>query len=95
MSYVKTTMGGGVGFCKKNFNFCKFAIFLQILKVEHKSFPMMYHLSYLTSNMEFRGWDQIDILVFSRDRVKIIFMKGYHVGKYKTVKYNRHLDLIN
>ena len=35
------------GFCDKKFNFCKFAIFLQILKVEHKSFPMMYHLSYL------------------------------------------------
>ena len=32
-----------IGFCKK-FNFCNF---LQILKVEHKSFPMMYHLSYL------------------------------------------------
>ena len=29
------------GFCDKIFNFCKFA------KVEHKSFPMMYHLSYL------------------------------------------------
>ena len=26
--------------------FCKFANFLQILEVEHKSFPMMYHLSY-------------------------------------------------
>jgi len=35
------------GFCNKKFNFCKFAIFLQILKVEHNSFPMMYHLSYL------------------------------------------------
>ena len=35
------------GFCDKKFSFCKFAIFLQILKVEHKSFPMMYHLSYL------------------------------------------------
>ena len=36
------------GFCDKKFNFCKFANFLQILKVEHKSFPMiMYHLSYL------------------------------------------------
>ena len=35
------------GFCDKKFNFFKFAIFLQILKVQHKSFPMMYHLSYL------------------------------------------------
>ena len=31
----------------KKLNFCKFAIFLQILKVEHNSIPMMYHLSYL------------------------------------------------
>ena len=35
------------GFCDKKFNVCKFANFLQILKVEHKSFLMMYHLSYL------------------------------------------------
>ena len=34
-------------FCNKKFDFCKFAILLQILKVEHKSFPMMYNLSYL------------------------------------------------
>ena len=34
-------------FCDKKFTFCKFAHFLQILKVEHKSFLMMYHLSYL------------------------------------------------
>ena len=27
--------------------FANLQIFLQILKVEHKSFPMMYHLSYL------------------------------------------------
>ena len=32
---------------QKKINFCKLAIFLQILKVEHNSFPMMYHLSYL------------------------------------------------
>ena len=36
-----------IGFCDKKFNFCKFAFFVPILKVEHKSFPMMYHLSYL------------------------------------------------
>ena len=30
------------GFCDKKFNFCKFAIFLQILKVEHKSFLMIF-----------------------------------------------------
>ena len=30
--------------CKKD---CKFANFLQILIVKHKSFPMIYHLSYL------------------------------------------------
>ena len=35
-----------IGFCKKKFFFCKFAFF-HILKVEHKSFPMMYHLTYL------------------------------------------------
>ena len=35
------------GFCDKKINFRKFANFLQILKVEHKSFLMMYHLSYL------------------------------------------------
>ena len=28
----------------KKINFCKFAKFIQILKVEHKSFPMMYNL---------------------------------------------------
>ena len=32
---------------QNNNNFCKFANFLKILKVEHKSFPMMYHLPYL------------------------------------------------
>ena len=31
---------------QKNSIFCNFAFF-HILKVEHKSFPMMYHLSYL------------------------------------------------
>ena len=29
------------GFCNKNFNFCKFIVFLHILIVEHKSFPVM------------------------------------------------------
>jgi len=29
--------------------------FLQILKVEHKSFSMMYHLSYLDIKHGFRG----------------------------------------
>jgi len=33
------------GFGKKN-QFLQISDFLQILKVEHKSFPMMYHLSY-------------------------------------------------
>ena len=32
-------------FCKKPYLF--FVDFLQIIKVEHKSFPIMYHLSYL------------------------------------------------
>ena len=32
---------------QKIINFCKFAIFLLILKVEHKSFPLIYHLPYL------------------------------------------------
>ena len=38
-------------FIRKHFNilleFEKKLIFLHILKVEHKIFPMMYHLSYL------------------------------------------------
>ena len=32
---------------QKKFLFCKFPFFLQIIKVEHKNFPMMYHLSNL------------------------------------------------
>ena len=52
---------------------------MQILKVEHKSFLMMYHLSYLDiKHGILRGGGQIDppqhILVFkypSRDRVKL------------------------
>jgi len=35
------------GFCDKNSIFANLQIFLQILKVEHKSFLMMYHLLYL------------------------------------------------
>ena len=31
----------------KNSIFANLQIFLQILKIEHTSFPMMYHLSYL------------------------------------------------
>ena len=42
-------------FCKKNFNFCKFAIFQQILKVKQNSFPMMYHLSYLDIKHRIQG----------------------------------------
>ena len=34
-------------FAKKNSIFANLQIILQILKVEHKSFPMMYYLSYL------------------------------------------------
>ena len=34
-------------FAIKNSIFANLLIFLQILKVEHKSFLMMYHLSYL------------------------------------------------
>ena len=45
---------------QKNFNFCKFAIFLQILKVEDKSFPMMYHLSYLDIKHGIQRRGQID-----------------------------------
>ena len=42
------------GVCKK-INFCKFAkLFLPILKVEHKSFHMMYLLSYLDIK---HAWD--------------------------------------
>ena len=60
---------------QKNFNFCKFAIFLQILKVEHKSFPMMYHLSYLDIKHRIQRGGGQRILVFkylSRDRVKYL-----------------------
>ena len=68
------------GFCDKKFNFCKFSIFfLQILKVKHKSFPVMYHLSYLDIKHGFRGRVKLTpspqhILVFkypSRDRVNL------------------------
>jgi len=45
------------GFCDKKFNFCKFANFFAD-SVEHKSFLMMYHLSYL--DMGFRRGGQID-----------------------------------
>ena len=52
-----------------------FANILLILKVEQKSFPMMYHLSYLDIKHGIKGVGQIDrILVFkypSRDRVKL------------------------
>ena len=34
-------------FAKKSSIFANLQIFLQIIKVEHKSFPVMYHLSYL------------------------------------------------
>ena len=34
-------------FAKKSSIFANLKIFLQILKVKHKSFPMMYHFSYL------------------------------------------------
>ena len=72
------------GFCDKKFNFCKFEIFLQILKVEHKSFLMMYHLSYLDIKHGIQRWGSVKltpphILVFqypSNDRVK-------HSNKYK------------
>ena len=65
-------------FAKKNSIFANLQIFLQILKEEHKSFPMMYHLSYLDiKHGDLEGGGQIDpppqhILVFkypSRDRV--------------------------
>ena len=35
------------GFCKRTFNFCKFANFFVDSKREHKSFPMMYNFSYI------------------------------------------------
>ena len=71
--------------------FANLQIFLQILKEEHKSFPMMYHLSYFDINMGFRGWGvkltlppPQRILVFkfpSRDRVNMLCcscnMQGY------------------
>ena len=67
------------GFCDKIFYFCKFANFLQSLKVEHKSFPMMYHLSYLDIKHGISRGGGVKltpqhILVFkypSRDRVNI------------------------
>ena len=57
-------------FCKHFYYiFANLQIFLQILKVEHKSSPMMYHLSYL----DIKHGIQRGILVFkylSRVRVK-------------------------
>ena len=44
----------------KNSIFANLQIFLQILKVEHKSFLMMYHLSYLDIKHGFREGGQID-----------------------------------
>ena len=78
------------GFCDKKF---KFANFLQILKVEHKSFPMMYHLSYLDIKHGIkRGGGQIDppqhILVFkypSRDRVN--FKQIIQILQPKVINY--------
>ena len=67
------------GFCDKNSIFANLQIFLQILNVNHKSFLMMYHLSYLDIKHGITKGGQIDpsppqlILVFkypSRDRVK-------------------------
>ena len=66
-------------FALKNSIFANLQVVLQILKVEHKSFLMMYHLSYLDIKHGYlEGGGQIDpnpqhILVFkypSRDRVK-------------------------
>ena len=50
-----------IRYCK-NINFCKFVnLFFQILKLEHKSFPMMYHLSHLDiKHGILRGGGQID-----------------------------------
>ena len=42
-------------FAIKNSIFANLQIFLQILKVEHKSFPMMYLCHIWTSNMGFRA----------------------------------------
>ena len=75
-------------FAIKNSIFVNLQIFLQILKVEHKSFLMMYHLSCLDIKHGIkRGGGQIDpsppqrILVFkhpSRDRVNCL-IKPYRV----------------
>ena len=64
--FLQTFLPYITGFCKKSKILANLQIFLQILKVEHKSFPMMYHLSYLDIK---HG----RFLVFkypSRDRVK-------------------------
>ena len=63
------------GFCKTNSIFANLQFFLQILKAEHKSFPMMYHLSYWDiQTWDLEGGGSFD-LVFkypSRDRVKTV-----------------------
>ena len=69
------------GFCDKKFNFCKLAIFLQILKVEHKSFLMMYHLSYL----EINTWGFLVFKYPSRDRVKQAKKVKIHQNQIKNI----------
>ena len=44
------------GILPKKLIFSSFANFLQILKVEHKAYPMMYRLSYLDIMGFRRGW---------------------------------------
>ena len=54
---------------EKKFNWYNIAFFWQILKEDHTSFPMMYHLLYL----DIQTWDLERVLVFkypNRDRVK-------------------------
>ena len=65
------------GFCDTKFNFCKFANFLQILKVEHKSFPMMYHLSYLDIKHKI---DPPSISWFSSTPAEIGLKKALHLN---------------
>ena len=78
----------------KKIQFLQICNFLQILKVEHKSFPMMYLLSYLNIKHGIqRGGVNLTppqrILVFkypSRDRVKRNFIYYFYI--YTVPEFN-------
>ena len=75
---------------KQKFQFLQIWKFLLIFKVEHKSFPMMYHFSCL--DIGFRGWGQIDPLPssvswFSSTQVGIGLSRGKGVQKNYSILF--------